>query len=94
MPNLGEHGCEKITDTLLSIGIYERFILALDVLWVGGSENDPAWDTVCEFRDSSFHKAVDVDRNGSNRNCFVTAWKLSGEASTRGAVSLTCLCLA
>jgi len=46
-------------------------MFAGDMLWVVGLEVDPTRDTICESRNTSFDKAVNVERDGSNRNCFV-----------------------
>lgn len=50
--------------------------------------------TVREFYDTSFDEVVNVERDSSNRDCFVAALKLSCEVPTRRAIVLTCLRLA
>ena len=52
-------------------------MLASGVLRVGGPVGNPTWDTVSRFGDTASHKAVDIERNSSNRGCFVAAWKSS-----------------
>ena len=95
MPNLGKHGIESARDKLVSHFIYECLVLALDVRWVGRVVVYRERDTVRELRNASLDKTVDVKRNSSNCDCFVTARGLSGEASTfREAATLTCSCLA
>jgi hypothetical protein len=82
MPNLGEHGREETRDTLFPCGVYEYLILAFDVLWIGGVVDNPARDSICEFRDASLDKVVDVGRDSPNRDRFVAVWGL-GDASMR-----------
>ena len=54
-------------------------MLAFSVFWIEGLVEDSTGDTIGEFRNASFDEVVDVERNGSHCNCFVTAWRLSGE---------------
>ena len=76
MPNLGEHGSKGTRDTLCSSRVYERFIFAFDVLWVGRRVGNPARDAVCELRDTSPDKTVNIERNSSNCDRFVTAYNI------------------
>lgn len=61
VPDLGKHGHESIAETLFPFSIGEGFVLAFDVLWVGGIIDNVAPDTICEFCDPPFDKAVDVE---------------------------------
>jgi len=45
---LWEHACESIGNVLVPKDVYERFILAFDVLWVGGPVSPRARDAICE----------------------------------------------
>lgn len=45
------------------------------MLWVEGLVDDLTRDTIGKFRNAPFDKAINVERDGSNRNCFVTGWK-------------------
>jgi hypothetical protein len=42
------------------------------MFWVVGLVVDLARDTIREFRNTPFDKAVDVERDSPNRNCLVT----------------------
>ena len=55
-------------------------MLALDVLRVRALVRGAVRDAVCEFRNPPFDKTVEVKRDGSDRNRFVTASKPSAEA--------------
>ena len=59
-------------------------MLASGMFWVEGPEENGARDTVCEFRNASFDKTIDVERDSSHRNRFVTAWDSSDESLTGG----------
>ena len=52
------------------------------MLWVGGPVEDRTCGSVCELCNTSFGEAIDAERDGSNGNCFVTSWRLTGEAPT------------
>ena len=36
VPYLGQHGLERIRDTLISFDVYVRFVFPFDVLWIEG----------------------------------------------------------
>ena len=61
-------------------------MFAHDVLWVEGTVEDRTRDTVREFRNASLDKAVNVERDSSNRDGFVTAWKFyEARTSNKGS---------
>lgn len=66
-------------------------MLAFYVFWVVGPVENRTRYTVREFQDSSLDKAIDVEGDSPNRNCFVAAWKLSDEAFMGGGATLTYL---
>ena len=76
IPNLREHGRKGTGDAFVSFDVYIRFVLSLDVLRVKGSVDDGTRDTVCKLRNLTFDQSVDVERDSSDCNCLVTAWKL------------------
>ena len=92
--NLGEHVPERTTNTLFSHNVDVCFMLAFDVLRVEGIIADAARGTICESQNTSFDEAVDIERDGPDCDCFVTASKLSFEVLTRRVIVLTCLYLA
>ena len=86
---LGEHGPESTRDALVSFGVNVSFMLAFDVLWVKGHIDDSAWNAIRELRNTPCDNSLDVERDRSNRDCFVTAWKSLREVSTREEFILT-----
>ena len=94
MPNLGEQGRESTRNTLVSFEVYICFTLAFDMFRVQGVVDNRARDPIRKFRDAPSDKAVDVERDSSNGNCFVTAWKVSIKASTGKKTTPTCSYLA
>lgn len=52
--------------------VYECFVLAFDVLWVGGLVDGGTRGAVCKSCDASFDKVVNVVRDGSDSNRFAT----------------------
>jgi hypothetical protein len=49
VPNLRDHGRESIGETLVSVDVYERSMLAFDVLWVGWLVDNGTRYAVGEF---------------------------------------------
>ena len=69
-------------------------MFAADMVWIAGQVKGRAGGAICESRNAPCDKAVNVERDGSDCNCSVAAWKLSGGVSIGGIITLTCSCLA
>ena len=54
-----QHSIKMTTDTSFPRGMYERFILKPDTLWIGGI-TDVTGSTIRKFREPLYHKMVNV----------------------------------